>query len=48
MKKFIYTIAIVILTSFAIASCSDENIKPNADGGQNDPCQFGGPGCPKK
>ena len=37
---------LVVITSIAISSCSDENIRP-ADGSSDDPCQFGGPGCPK-
>jgi hypothetical protein len=46
MKKFFYTIVFAVITSFAISACTDENIKP-ADSNSSDPCQFGGPGCPK-
>ena len=47
MKKLFYTIAFAVITSFAVTACADEDIKPKADGGMNDKCQFGGPGCPK-
>ncbi len=47
MKKLFYTLALALITSFAISACADENISPKTDGSQNDPCQFGGPGCPK-
>jgi hypothetical protein len=48
MKKLFYTIAFALFTSFAISACTEESIQPSVDGSQNDPCQFGGPGCPKK
>ena len=47
MKKFFYTLALAMITSLAISACTDENIRPNADGSSTDRCQFGGPGCPK-
>jgi hypothetical protein len=48
MKRIFYTLAFVLVTSFAISACTEETIQP-ADGGGNssDPCQFGGPNCPK-
>lgn len=46
MKKFLYTILFAAVTSIAISSCTEQNIKPK-EGGTSDPCQFGGPGCPK-
>jgi hypothetical protein len=49
MKKFIFTILFAAVTAFSISSCQEQNIKPK-DGegsGSSDPCQFGGPGCPK-
>ena len=48
MKKFIYTILFALVATAAISSCTEDNVKPRIDGvGSNDPCQFGGPGCPK-
>ena len=47
MKKFFYTLVFALITSFAISSCAEENIRPLDGGGSTDPCQFGGPGCPK-
>lgn len=32
MKKFIYSIAIVLLTSLALSSCTEEEVKPNLSG----------------
>lgn len=46
MKKLIYSLLLAVVTSVAISSCTEDNITPK-DGGDNDPCQFGGPGCPK-
>ena len=46
MKKVIYTLLFVVMTSFAITACSEDPIMP-VDGGASDKCQFGGPGCPK-
>jgi hypothetical protein len=47
MKKLFYTLAFTVLTALAISGCTEETIQP-ADGvGSNDPCQFGGAGCPK-
>lgn len=43
MKKLMYTLALALITSFAISSCTEENIRPQ-DGGTNgssDPCQYG-------
>ena len=49
MKKFIYTILFALVTSVAISSCTEQDIKPRDGGGAStDPCQFGGPGCPPK
>lgn len=48
MKKFFYTLALTVIATIAISSCSEETVLPAADGGTTtDPCQFGGPGCPK-
>lgn len=44
MKKIFFSILLAAVTSIAISSCTEENIKPQ-DGGNTDPCQFGGPGC---
>ena len=46
MKKVLYTIAFALVAMVAISSCTEQNIKP-AGGAASDPCQFGGPGCPK-
>ncbi len=46
MKKFIYTILFALVTSVAISSCTEQDIKPREGGSSTDPCQFGGPGCP--
>jgi hypothetical protein len=46
MKKFFYTMVFALITSLAISACSEEPILP-ADTGSTDPCQFGGPNCPK-
>jgi hypothetical protein len=46
MKKFFYTIAFALITSLSIPACADETIQP-VDGGTDDKCQLGGPGCPK-
>jgi hypothetical protein len=52
MKKFLYTIVLAMITSVAVSSCTEQEIKPKAGGdttlGSTDPCQFGGPGCPGK
>jgi hypothetical protein len=48
MKKIFYTIAFALITTFVISSCTEETIKPAAGTGSSDPCQFGGPNCPKK
>jgi hypothetical protein len=45
MKKFFYTIVLALVATVAISSCTEEAIRPSGD--QGDPCQFGGPGCPK-
>ena len=46
MKKFIYTILFALVTSVAISSCTEQDIKPrDTTLGSTDPCQFGGPGC---
>jgi hypothetical protein len=47
MKKFFYTIAFALLTAISISACTEETIQPADGGGTNDPCQFGGPNCPK-
>ena len=48
MKKIIYTIAFALVASLSISACASEDITPNKiDNTQTDPCQFGGPGCPK-
>ena len=48
MKKFIYTIAFALVSSLSISACASEDITPTSiDNTQTDPCQFGGPGCPK-
>ena len=44
MKKIFFSILLAAVTSIAISSCTEENIKPQ-DGGSGDPCQFGGPNC---
>lgn len=31
MKKFIYIAIIAIVGSFAVTSCTEENVKPSAD-----------------
>ena len=33
MKKFVYSLALVIITSFAITSCTDEEVKPQTETG---------------
>lgn len=49
MKKSIYTLLLVVFTSLVISACADENIRPRDGGGTAyDPCQYGGPGCPKQ
>lgn len=46
MKKLFYTLVFAVVTSFAISSCTEENIRPQDGGGTSgDPCQWGGPGC---
>jgi hypothetical protein len=48
MKKFVFTIVFAAVTAISISSCQEQNIKPKDGGtGSSDPCQFGGPGCPK-
>ncbi len=46
MKKIIYSVLFVLVTAFALSSCTEENVSPQTDG-IGDRCQFGGPGCPK-
>jgi hypothetical protein len=42
MKKFIYIAIIAILGSFAVTSCTEENVKPSIDAsGKSNPS-----GCP--
>jgi len=49
MKKSLYTLLFALITAFAVSACADDDIKPRDGGGSaSDPCQFGGPGCPKK
>ncbi len=33
MKKFIYSLMLVIITCFAITSCTDEEVKPQTETG---------------
>jgi hypothetical protein len=47
MKKFLYTLCFAILATFAVSACADEDIRPQ-DGTTNDPCVFGGAGCPPR
>jgi hypothetical protein len=47
MKKFFYTILFTVVTALSISACTEETIQPLDGGGAGDPCQFGGPGCPK-
>ena len=47
MKKLFYTIIFAVVTTVAISSCTEQNVKPQGGGAASDPCQFGGPGCPK-
>lgn len=47
MKKIFFSILLAAVTSIAISSCTEENIRPqDGGGGSTDKCQFGGPGCP--
>lgn len=50
MKKSIYTLLFAVITAFVITACADENIRPKdgRGGSASDPCQYGGPGCPKQ
>ncbi len=46
MKKIFFSFLLAVVTSIAISSCTEENIRPQDGGGQaGDPCQFGGPNC---
>ncbi len=43
MKNFFYTLVLAAVASFAISSCTEENIRPQDGGGSSsgDPCQWG-------
>lgn len=48
MKKIFYSLLFVMVSAFALSSCTEENVSPQGGpDGSSDPCQFGGPGCSK-
>jgi hypothetical protein len=47
MKKFFYTLVLTLVATIGISACTEETIQPADGGGTTDPCQFGGPNCPK-